>query len=315
MPLQVATRKHQQQMQQLDAQSDAALQQLRDLQLQHTSLESTASNAAASLSRTQRDLHDAQVTAACEKEQVSHALSSSQQREQQLHGQVQSLERQVEELSDQLHAEQAIVQTLQQKSNSTVEANNVDGSLGNAQCARDLDMTLEHLHPLLDKQQDPSGECSAISKLLQSHAPLLRSVFLYYCLLDTASTDHWPPVMRLKAWCSFCSDTTTADTEMGARRPTRKAGILSGSRALEAFEAFAATDSNSVDGKVLSLEAFQAAVVQLAAWMHTEGATVLSEAFRNFLLQHVVIAKRMQGGMEGAGDVHVAKKGRKKVRK
>ena len=302
-------------MQQLEAQRDAALQQLHDLQLQHTSLESTASNAAACLSRTQRDLHDAQVIAACKTEQLSHALSSSQQREQQMHCQVQSLEQQVEELSDQLHAEQAIVQTLQQKSNSKAEANDGDASLGNAQCARGLDMTLEHLQPLLDKQQDPSGECSAVSKLLQSHAPLLRSIFLYYCLLDTATTDHWPPVMRLKAWCSFCSDTRTADTEVGARRPTRKAGMLSGNRALEAFKAFAATDTDSADGKMLTLEAFQAAVVQLAVWMHTEGATVLSEAFRNFLLQHVVQAKRVQGSMGDTGDMYAATKGRKKGRK
>ncbi|KAK2078295.1 hypothetical protein QBZ16_004164 [Prototheca wickerhamii] len=66
--------------------------------------------------------------------------------------------------------------------------------------------TLEVMSPLLQTQQDPTGERYALTQLLHSWLPDLHATFLNYCLFEPDYAHQWPPALGTTGWSAFLTE-------------------------------------------------------------------------------------------------------------
>ena len=79
--------------------------------------------------------------------------------------------------------------------------------------------TLEVMSPLLQTQQDPTGERYALTQLLHSWLPDLHATFLNYCLFEPDYAHQWPPALGTTGWSAFLTESKALGDGEGRPAP------------------------------------------------------------------------------------------------
>ncbi len=253
-----------------------------------------------------------------ERETTLNALKEYQDRDAANKQRIEQLESEVTRMSTTLKMETTSNHALKRQ---LLEFSDIAERNKNVLRSADMDPSLTEVlgrtGHLLNGQQNPTGEQYAVQKILQHYHADLRSVFLFYCQLESGFADFWPPVMGFPHWMLFCRDSETSDPRAGARvRSNKDFKMLQPSQCEELYHRYARKDDNAArgtggkqDNNVLTYESFLCCVLSAAAALRRPDVTFLSEAVREYILRYLSRARRVTPQGLGKGTLRSAVEG------